>query len=193
MPLTGNMSGYLITGDKDKYQSGPIGSLASSEELAQLLLADEVNKGLTGLDLPVVDFSLTPELTSIYKQYSKKKDDNLLKGYEPIDICKLYLYAWEKEDYETEYALYIKEENYGTPSYDQYEKDINHDPGIKENTKAFIKNLKENSISIKQSINDNNAMVVFKFKDREFMGGEISFGLVKSSKGIWKANWMPFQ
>lgn len=67
---------------------------------------------------------LSDQERSIYHEFSKTKSDLLLKGLSPTEICKLYFHAVKTGDLSTQYALYIKGDEYMGPSYKQFLKDI---------------------------------------------------------------------
>jgi hypothetical protein len=61
---------------------------------------------------------LTNGLLSSYKEFSSKKDWNILKQYNPFEIMSLYFHADEQGDYETMYALYSQNE--AMPTLEQF-------------------------------------------------------------------------
>lgn len=180
----------VVFGGEGKYLSGPLAGLSPSEELETLLTS--------AIQFNVEALSLSPKLLSIYKKYEQQKDDNLLRGLDPVDICKLYYHAEEKFDYETMYALYVKFENGENVSYPDlktYLKDIKSDKNLVQNSKNHLKELKEQTISIEQiPIDLKTTAIQFTFKSKEIRGGGFeTFMVVKDKNGIWKANWMPIQ
>lgn len=70
---------------------------------------------------------LPPELLDVYNRYFKKPDDQLLKGLNPLDVCRLYFYAEDKKNYETMYALYIHDEKYLVPTKEEFLMDVKND------------------------------------------------------------------
>jgi hypothetical protein len=141
-----------------------------------------------------IDFlTLSPELEEIYNQYSKDKNDELLRWLEPQDVCRLYFYAESKNDYETLYSLYLNDEIYQIPTKKEFLKDIDNEVNI-ENTAKLLKVLEEDVYNVKVGYGEANALVKIYINDKEFWGNDYMwFNVLKSKTGIWKVQFMPMQ
>ncbi len=138
---------------------------------------------------------LSAELLETYNKYSKDKNDELLRGLGPEEVCRLYFFAESKKDYDTVYSLYLNEGNYQIPDKQEWTKDIdnaiNH-----ENTAKFLKVLKEDVKSVEVIDRETNAIVQINhinYKKDNQWGNYTWFSVLKSKAGIWKVQFMPLQ
>lgn len=140
--------------------------------------------------------ALSPELKDIYDRYSKSKNDELMRGLEAIDVCKMYFYAESKKDYETLYSLYLKEEKAMLPTKDVFLKEAS-DAVSQENISKLLRILKEDVKDIRVTQTgrekEETAVVNIYFDKETFYGTEISFSMSVSKNGIWKVNYLPLQ
>ena len=134
---------------------------------------------------------LSAEEFKIYQNYSKSKDDQVIKDLSPVDVCKLYFYSLEQGDMGTQYALYIKEEKYMEGSYEQFVIYARSDMSNFENTKKLLKRIKEDTKLIKErDRRDNESFVEIVSKSGK---ESMIFRLIKNNQGIWKVVWLPLQ
>lgn len=133
---------------------------------------------------------LPSKLQPIYQEYSKTKDDGLLRDLSPFEVFQLYFYAEEQEDYETQYALFIHDEMYIKvfETYEEYLDAIVNPPfPIKEEDKLLSK-IKI-AVLEERVISEDSASISIGVNNEEGLG----FGLTKNSIGVWKINWLPIQ
>ncbi|WP_409342558.1 hypothetical protein [Paenibacillus sp. MBLB4367] len=139
---------------------------------------------------------LMPEDTfTLYQSYSKSKSEELLKGLEPLDIFRMYVYASQQGDYDTIYALLIKGSTYGTPSLEEYSADMAKDPEGQERTKKQWLEWKK-TYRLYEEVDGDEAMI--RMTPRLNPSGPIKedekfFRLNKNNKDIWKVGWLPLQ
>ena len=134
---------------------------------------------------------LSDEELGIYQKYSNTKDDQFLRNVSPIIICRLYFHAEKLGDIETRYSLYIQEDRYGTPAYQQFLSDLRSDTTVRENTRKLIKRLGEDTKVVgERKINNNESVVEIVPKSKS---GSLLFRVIKNKKGIWKVDWLPLQ
>ncbi|WP_163537363.1 hypothetical protein [Gracilibacillus sp. YIM 98692] len=132
---------------------------------------------------------LSSELEEIYKEYEQQKNDTLLEGLTPIDVFKLYFHAINKKDSDTIYALYIKGENFGTPSKKEYFDDLDfyESPYTEDAENDELHQVDEFTI---QYPDENRAVVAWESS----RGSTRTFQLIHDTdKNVWKVNWLPFQ
>ncbi|WP_433750947.1 hypothetical protein [Falsibacillus pallidus] len=131
---------------------------------------------------------LEPELQSIYKQFSAKHDDMLLRGLTPLQIFYLYFYAEDQKDYGVQYWLF------------------NHDPDIEQTFKSeedWIQASQKEGNSLLEKVknsyleekitDDSNAYILISSGANQSTENSLGFGLSKNKAGVWKVNWMPIQ
>jgi len=134
---------------------------------------------------------LSKETEELYSRFAEKKEDELLRGLSPLDVFKFYVKASEASDYETQYALFIKDSDHEVPSYKTYINEISRDQEALDRAKQMWAELKE-SYGLTEEIEDDQALIRISNgsgNNEEDKG----FQLVKNKDGIWKAAWMPMQ
>ncbi|MFE8703098.1 hypothetical protein ACFYKX_21185 [Cytobacillus sp. FJAT-54145] len=131
---------------------------------------------------------LPEDLQNIYSQFAESKNDGVLAGLSPAKVFQLYFYAEEIEDYETQYALFIDDEQYIKvfPTYEDY-LDAVMNPPVPVQGETLLDKVKRSQLE-ERIINEKEAGV-------SISSGEegLGFGLSKNSRGIWRVNWMPIQ
>ncbi|MBS4538254.1 hypothetical protein GOQ27_07250 [Clostridium sp. D2Q-11] len=133
---------------------------------------------------------LSEEEMGIYDEFKKNYDESELKGVEPLSICKMYLHAGYNKDYETQYELYIKDEEYV-----QWSKEEDMEFPEKDRMKSYeefqsVENLKVDITEQKHAnINWDHPEEV----DSDGKPYRFGFNLVKNKDGIWKVHFMPLQ
>jgi SH3-like domain-containing protein len=125
---------------------------------------------------------------SAYERYVDTLNDEELAGLEPLDVFKMYYHAELLGDHSVKYALFIKDEEYELPSYDEYLSDSkNRSESTEHNQKIFIDRLAVTEL--KQILLGEEAIVQPADSDSEDWG----FQLLKNKDGIWKVAWLPLQ
>lgn len=129
---------------------------------------------------------LNNEELQIYNKFKQHYNEEVLRDVEPLSICKMYFYAGYNKDYETEYELYIKGEEWLGWSKEEHMSIPDN-----ERIKDFIefKNVED----LKAEVKEDSAVITWKYdgdNEDEFRYG---FNLVKNKDGIWKVSFMPMQ
>ncbi len=142
---------------------------------------------------------LSGELLAIYQHYAATQDESLLKDLKPFDVFRLYQHALSIGDVETEYALFIKGEQFGTPDEETYFSDPvfwGHDEEAIENGKKSFEKLKEvhsyREISLPTDETGlERAVISYTLPNEE---GKRGFQIIKDPEtGVWKVPMMPLQ
>ncbi|MFC3771113.1 hypothetical protein [Paenibacillus sp. GCM10012303] len=135
---------------------------------------------------------LLPRYTfDAYQAFSKTKKDEMLMGIEPLDIFRIYMYASEKGDYETVYALFIQGNSYGTPSREEYLSGATKDPVIQEQSKNQWATWKK-SYRLQEEVKGTQVTIRMISPDPLNRNGS-SLRMIKNEKGIWKVAWPAMQ
>lgn len=139
---------------------------------------------------------LSPELKSIYKEYSAKHNDMVLQNLSPLDVFRMYFHANNLEDAKTVFALYIKGEKYGSPSEEEYFGDPEFwGANFTENDRKLYESLLTVEEFNVAYLNEEEAVVTWVNEDNQ----ELAFRLIKdttnnqSENGIWKIAWLAMQ
>lgn len=128
---------------------------------------------------------LSDELLSIYKQFKSKQDDNLLRGYGPFEIMRLYFHADAEKDYETLYALYSTE--FALPSEEQFIAEYSAG-----DSSTLIDRLRAYDYASLYHREDDPALITGVQLHYKGQNEKRVFGMTKTN-GIWKVNFIPFQ
>lgn len=131
--------------------------------------------------------AMSDKLKDVYDQFAITKEEEYLRGLQPFEVFQLYYYAGELEDFETQYAFYLKGEKYVVPTFEQFLKDIDHEI-TRVNSREFLVELKEVE-QFHEKIVEGTAGISFIFPTEEY---GMSFGL-HNDDGIWKVRWLPLQ
>ncbi|MGS2777676.1 hypothetical protein ACVBAX_09875 [Robertmurraya sp. GLU-23] len=127
---------------------------------------------------------LSAVLLDRYEQFKVTKEKQALSGLSPSEVFQLYFYAEELQDYETQYSLFIDDEEYLRvfATYEDYltAKQQNPSTGLLEQVKV--------GTLFEHIIDETSASVSI---EAETKG--LSFGLSKNKLGIWCVNWLPIQ
>lgn len=164
-----------------------------------LLLVGCNDSDTTNSDSTEVD-STEPETTSllelndeemeIYNEFKENYDESVLQGVEPLSVCKMYFYASTDKDYETQYELYIKDEEYV-----QWSKEEHLSFSESDRMKEFDQFEKVEDLKV--DITDSkHANVNWIYGDDFTVDGNpirMGFNLVKNKEGVWKVHFMPMQ
>lgn len=129
--------------------------------------------------------SLTETEQQLYDQFKNGFDNQVLKEADPITITKLYLHALKSKDYETEYELYIEDQEYVMWSKEEHLQQ-KKDEVDREKILAHFKDLNEGKF---HEVDAQSGFVEFPLEG-EKTG---SFHLRKNQEGIWKVKFMPIQ
>lgn len=149
---------------------------------------------------PINLLELDKDEEDIYNKFSEKYDDNILRGVDPLAICKMYLFAHKIKDYETAYELYFIENPDVRPSKEDYLAMTNEesltdldlfcrveDVGVKKTKEEAIVNWKYSDKLGSISFNNKEK------KGRYSFNKEKSFYLRTKGQGLWKVRFMPMQ
>lgn len=131
----------------------------------------------------------------VYESFKNDHSESHLKGLEPLSICKIYLYASSKKDYETEYELYIKDDEHRLWTkaehlrWSKEEEDIPFE-------KSMFEDVEE--LELSYSEDERSCTISWISKHDEFMDDDgnyfrFSFYLIKNRYGVWKVSFMPMQ
>ncbi|MGA5688555.1 hypothetical protein [Cytobacillus pseudoceanisediminis] len=130
---------------------------------------------------------LREPLNHVFKEFSLRGTDEILRGLSPSEVFQLYLFAEEIEDYYTQYALFNHDQDIGKPfpTLNHYLNAISESSSIPEEQTLLhrVKNARLEEVII----DDSSAYISISEEDG------FGFGLSKNSEGIWKVNWMPTQ
>ena len=132
----------------------------------------------------------------VYESYIIDFDENKLRGLGPISIMKMYLHAGKEKNYEGEWELYIKEENYVV-----WDKEYHMSIPKDDRTKDFSQY--ENPVNIRVDYRDFELLEAVvswedKYADPDSYDGHgnpfrYPFSLIRNSNGIWKVQFLPIQ
>jgi hypothetical protein len=162
-------------------------TLPDTVGLKEIVLPEEPEVQSTPFHIQVNQgqkLELSPVLLDRYEQFKVTKDKQALSGLSPSEVFQLYFYAEELQDYETQYSLYIDDEEYlkvfETYADDLTAKQQNPSTGLLEQVKA--------GTLFEHVIDETSASVSI---EAETTG--LSFGFSKNKHGIWCVNWLPIQ
>ncbi|MEK3854493.1 hypothetical protein [Cytobacillus sp. FSL H8-0458] len=130
---------------------------------------------------------LPEPLNHVYKEFSLRGTDEILRGLRPAEVFQLYLFAEEVEDFYTQYALFNHDPDIEKPFPDlnDYLNAISGSASIPEE-QTLLHRVKNASLE-EVIIDDSSAYISISEEDG------FGFGLSKNSEGIWKVDWMPIQ
>lgn len=130
---------------------------------------------------------LPEPLNHVYKKFSLRGTDEVLRGLRPAEEFQMYLFAEEIEDFYTQYALYNNDPDIEKPfpALNDYLNAISESASIPDE-QTLLHQVKNASLE-EVIIDDSSAYISISEK------GGFGFGLSKNSEGIWKVNWMPIQ
>jgi len=119
-----------------------------------------------------------------YAQFKNTKDKQILSGLSPSEVFQLFFYAEELKDYETQYALFIDDEEYLRvfETYEDYLIAKQQNP-----SRSLLEQVKAGTL-FEHIIDETSASVSI---EAETTG--LAFGLSKNKHGIWCVNWLPVQ
>lgn len=126
---------------------------------------------------------LSNGLLASYKEFSSKKNWNILKQYNPFEVMSLYFHANEQGDYETMYALYSQ--NDAMPTLDQFIKVQGNGSslgnvlrGYQFATLFYAEDDPGKPVGVQLHYTEDADSLIFQMTQEE---------------GIWKVRYMPFQ
>ncbi len=162
-------------------------TLPDTVGLKEIVLPEEPEVQSTPFHIQVNQgqkLELSAVLLDRYELFKVTKDKQVLSGLSPSEVFQLYFYAEELQDYETQYSLFIDDEEY-LRVFETYEdfltaKQQNPSTGLLEQVKA--------GTLFEYVIDETSASVSI---EAETTG--LSFGLSKNKHGIWCVNWLPIQ
>ncbi len=135
---------------------------------------------------------LSKEEQFIYQEFTENLDDEGLKGLDPLTIAKLYFHAGMTGEYETEYELYIQDEDYVLWSKEE------HIEIPEDHRKKEWDEISSNTNVTVTIWDDNRATLSWESNKEELIDADgdrfmYSFSLIKNSEGVWKVSFLPMQ
>jgi hypothetical protein len=128
---------------------------------------------------------LKPQEKEIYENFKKKYDNEVLRDLDPVVVAKFYLYATKTEDRETQYELYIDDENHVQWSKEEHLSFPKDDQGVMDN---YLQQFKNVDIYFEKDVNNE------KYGSVRIVNKEFPYIMMtKNSAGIWKINFLPGQ
>lgn len=156
---------------------------------------------------PPTVFDLGEKEMDLYFLFMETNQEEILRGVEPADILKLYLFAMDEGHLRTQYAFYAEEPELEKPSLEQFLADVRKDAAGAEKVRQWLNDLKANASGFELRMIDRNlpagsgsgttpidqgqaeeALVLVKFTDHR---EPFPFHFRKNQQGIWKVRWMP--
>jgi hypothetical protein len=128
---------------------------------------------------------LKPGEKEIYESFKKSYDNELLRGLEPIVVANFYIYASITGDRETQYELYIDDENHIQWSKEHH---LSFPPDPQESLSEYVLSFKNADLYFAFPTGDENSGYV-SIVDKPFP----YILMTKNSAGIWKINFLPGQ
>ncbi|MBC8059368.1 MAG: M56 family metallopeptidase [Clostridiaceae bacterium] len=149
----------------------------------QVIIPNDAQIYLSSKEINGQSLFITEELKNIYQNYSKSKNDALLKGLTPLDIFRLYNTANEDKNIEMQVALielppevtanqFIQEQATDKVSQDNEDKQL-----------AIFHNFKGNMLE--RIVDDKKAYILI--QDNGW------YRMEKDKNGIWKLGWLASQ
>lgn len=132
-------------------------------------------------------FSLTEEEQALYDEFKENKDMNLFKDVNPISIAKVNIMFGVNGEWESEYAMFYKEDGMETAleEYKQmYEKrEKESAPGeVQSYANWYFPFIDEGEFKV----DGNNGVIIFHQVPVEGEeDDEVNFHMVKDANGIW--------
>ncbi|MFC7750111.1 hypothetical protein ACFQWB_09240 [Paenibacillus thermoaerophilus] len=145
-------------------------------------------------------WELSAEQAQRYNAFKADKDDEKLRGLQPIDLFLFYVNASLDGDYDTLYALYIQGKEAATPPREEFLSEIANDPDGAKRAQDQWEQWKR-TYRLDQRIDGDSALIVLTPEGSSPQAGsglsiredQKGFGLTKNESGIWKVNWLPMQ
>ncbi|SDN98188.1 hypothetical protein SAMN05518871_10910 [Psychrobacillus sp. OK028] len=134
----------------------------------------------------LVDENFVQQVHGLYKLFAGTHDQTILKEATPEEIVGLYYYSNQLKDYETQYALYIKDEEWIQIPKEEYMSapHLNIDDIKSEFTKMEFEETSKGEGYVKLTRNPDSR----NFGDEKVIG----FQLIKTENG-WRPPFMPTQ
>jgi hypothetical protein len=127
------------------------------------------------------------ELAGVQERIRETKDLEVMAGYQPLDVFRLYMYTKAGEDYETLYYFHnVDEDNLPV---DKYVAENQTDEATTEN-RDFMKKLNEVREFQVTRVDATRANISFKLPESNEL---LEFKLTKGEDNIWRALWLPLQ
>ncbi|MDR7870377.1 MAG: hypothetical protein RIN55_05925 [Tissierellaceae bacterium] len=189
--LYNNNSVFIYnTGD---YQVAIVFNIEDNTVIAVHLNGFKNNPGYPTTEGKINLLNLSQEELDAYNRFKSNYDEEELRGLEPISLMRLFLHATMEHDIETQWELYIKDDN-----YIGWDKEY-HMSEFGNHKKTDFSEF-ENAVNIKIDYDEYNtgATIVWedKYLEEYYDGGYpfiFGFGLVKNEDGIWKVSFLPMQ
>ncbi|WP_407271919.1 hypothetical protein [Radiobacillus sp. PE A8.2] len=178
----------------EQYQANDwLNPFSQNQEPVSLDLVMNILEDRTAYEAVYVEsmLQLDQQLQALYEQYSQTHDDQLLKGLTPFQIMQFYMIASEDNDFETYYALLMKEAPYDLPEKESLRADYG-DFGL-----ADYWGLDARTNYVLQTRNDagvdRGVVLWFKTDNNEDAEERMAFQVKQRKDGIWKVPFMPIQ
>lgn len=147
---------------------------------------DEINYHEDLLDL-------TTYQSVIFDKFRKSYDVEVLKGLEPISICKMYLYAQLIGDYETQYEFILQNDDFLMTKEEFLDIFIEE----KTNDFAMFKGICDLKVDIStDDYNKEHAVISWKLKNDcidDKQGASLYGFSMQKDEEIWKVCFLPLQ
>ncbi len=151
------------------------------------------NQGYPTSEEKIDLLDLSQEELDAYNRFKSTYDGEKLRGLEPLSLMRLYIHAIMEKDYESQWELYIKDEDY-------IGWDKEYHMGIPDSDRITDFSVFENAVNIKVDYYDDqeNASISWEDKyleeyDNSGYPFKYGFSLVKNKEGIWKVSFLPMQ
>ncbi|MHA6481897.1 SH3 domain-containing protein [Paenibacillus sp. strain BS8-2] len=130
-----------------------------------------------------------------YEKFAANRDEELLRGLSPIEVFRYYVQASMDNDWETQYALYIHNADYGAPDYERYMREVPEDAETLLRGWQLWERLKLDYRLAEEveQLEDGYALIRMTPFDRGTGEEEMGFQIHRNAAGIWKVGWMPMQ
>ncbi len=157
----------------------------SSESVSSSINNDFVIPGdaqtfLVSKEIADRNLFVTESIKTVYANYLRSKNDQLLKGLSPIDILRLYNQACDDKNFEIQVALI------NIPPYvskDQFTQEIKNDKVLQENEQVLLESLHGFQGKVVERIVNNQKAYILLEKNGWYR-------MERDKNGIWKVGWM---
>lgn len=129
-----------------------------------------------------VDDKLLQRVHDLYKSFVRTYDQTVLKGATPVEVVGLYYYSAQLKDFETQYELYIKdEEHLQIPKAEYMNAEHQHIEDIR---------LEFKEMQFEKKLNGEGVVTLTKYPDEQ--ENVLGFQLIQTDNG-WRPPFMPTQ
>lgn len=181
-----------------EYETGEYVVVIVFDSLDKTVIAVHLNGSKNNPGYPTSEgridlLALSQEELDAYNRFKSNYNEEELRGLEPISLMRLYLHATIEHDLESQWELYIKEENYLG-----WDKEYHLSEFANHRKREFSEFENAVNIDISYEEDDINTAIVWEDKyleeyDSSGYPFKFTFGLVKNKDGIWKVSFLPMQ